>query len=53
MIRVHVAVAKNINNVVVNNTKTLVNKGFARVFIIFEKLKNSNFLQLDTILDTL
>jgi hypothetical protein len=51
--KIHVEVEKNINNVVVSNYKTPVNKGFARVFTIFKKPKNSNFLQLDTILDTL
>ena len=33
----HVAVVKNINNVVVNSVKTLANKGFARVFNFLKK----------------
>lgn len=32
----HVAVLRNINNVVVNNPETPVNKGFARTFNLYE-----------------
>ena len=42
MIHVHVAQGRNTNNVVVNNDKTLANKGFARVFNF---LKKFNILQ--------
>ena len=46
MIYVHVAVVKNINNVVVNNAETPVNKGFARVFTLpkFSKIVKNTTL---------